>query len=63
MQFQRSLSLPEFLARYGTQAQCEAVLEQACCRIVFAVRAVAARPTACCTAASASGFSAMPVGI
>lgn len=29
IQFQRSLSLPEFMARYGTQAQCEAALEQA----------------------------------
>lgn len=29
IQFQRGLSLPEFLARYGTEAQCEAAVERA----------------------------------
>lgn len=29
VQFQAGLSLPEFLAQYGTEAQCEAALEQA----------------------------------
>ena len=29
IQFQPGMSIPEFIARYGTQAQCEAALEQA----------------------------------
>jgi len=29
IQFQQGLSLPAFMARYGTEAQCEAALEQA----------------------------------
>lgn len=29
IQFQRGLSMPEFLKRYGAEAQCAAALEQA----------------------------------
>ncbi|MDP3977109.1 MAG: IS1595 family transposase, partial [Pseudomonas sp.] len=29
IQFQPGLSMPEFLKRYGTEAQCAATLEQA----------------------------------
>jgi hypothetical protein len=64
IQFQHGLSMPEFLRDYGTEAQCERVLE-----VVrwpnefFAVRVAVKRRTTFCAMVSARSFSATRAAI
>jgi hypothetical protein len=63
IQFQHGLSMPEFLRDYGTEAQCERVLEGVRWPNGFSVRVAVKRRTTFCAMVSARSFSATRAAI